>query len=331
MSQEKQKAIAEAVQKINKKYGSNTVSTLGKGNIKKLEVLSTNCFSLDDVFGCGGLPRGRVIEVFGEASAGKSSLVTYLAGQVQKNGGKVAWIDAECAWNTDYAKNLGVNTEEVFVSQETIMENALDITEQLVLSGGFDLIVIDSVASLVPQKEADGEMSSQDVALQARLMSKALRKITGSISKTKTVVIFINQLREKIGVFFGNPNVTSGGMALKFYSSVRLEVRKSSEKSSIKDSQGNVIGNYLKIKAVKNKVGLPFRECELDLYFEKGIDKCADLFTYSLKHKVITQAGNTYSIGEVKLGVGRDAVIKTIKSDEELFNKINDKCKNLKK
>lgn len=295
-------AFEEAIKEINKKYNGEGIQRVKDMERADVKTFSSNCFSLDYVFGCGGIPRGRIIEIFGMESSGKSTLALYLIAQIQKTGGKAVFVDAEFAFKADYARSIGVNVGELYVSQPTTGEEALDVVRKVIESNGADIVVVDSVASLVPAKELEAELDKDSMALQARMMSKALRILTGSVAKSQTIVIFINQIREKVGVYFGNKNTTSGGKALKFYSSVRLEVKKGEK---IKGKDDEVIGNWLKICAVKNKVGVPWREADIEIVFARGIDTNGDILDTAERQKVIIKSGNSYILGEKRV-VGRD-------------------------
>lgn len=313
-------ALEEALKKLRKDYGEGVI--LQNEDIpKNIESVSTNCFAIDRLLGCGGLPRGRVIEVFGEPSEGKSTLCLFLAAQVQKSGGRVAWIDSENAYDAAYAEKIGVKTDELMVAQSETLEEAFDVIRALSETNAIDLIVIDSVAALVPKSELEGtQMLKETMALQARLMGKAMRIITGPISRSKTIVIFINQTRDKVGVFWGNPQVTPGGKALKFFASVRIKVAKGDKiMGEKKDEQ---IGNTVNVTAVKNKVGMPFRKGKFDLYYGSGVDLVSDLFDTAGELGVMTKTGNTYMFGEEKLGVGMEQVINILKKNKELYEKI---------
>lgn len=320
--EEKDKAIEDAISQLQKKYGKSAVLQMNEDVRFEVESVSTGCFSLDEVFGCGGLPKGRIIELYGQESSGKSSLAMFLMAQIQRNGGRAALIDAEFAFDQEYARRIGLDIGKLIVAQPDTLEEAVDIISKLVLSQGIDIIVVDSVAAMVPKAELEGEEMLKDtMALQARLMGKALRVLTGAVSKSSTIVIFINQLREKIGVFYGKKETTPGGKALKFYASVRLEVRKG-DKIEGKDKEQ--IGNFLEITAVKNKVGYPWKKASFELYYDRGIDLCGDTVDYGEKLGVITKTGNTYSYGETKLGVGREQSKAFLQKDKELYEKIRE-------
>lgn len=294
---------------------------LGEAKRIKVEVVPTGCLSLDLALGAGGVPRGRIIEVYGPEASGKTTLALHIVASVQRGGGTAAFVDAEHALDPEYAKKIGVNIDDLLISQPDTGEQALEITETLVRSNGVDVVVIDSVAALVPKAEIEGEMGDQHMGLQARLMSQALRKLAGIVSKTKTVVIFINQTRMKIGVFFGNPETTTGGMALKFYSSVRIEVRRAAQIKKGEES----IGNRVKVKIVKNKVAPPFRTCEFDIMYNEGISIAGDVLDAAVLHTVINKVGNTYSFGEVKLGVGHEPARLFLRQNPKLVAEIRKK------
>jgi len=314
----KQAAAISAIEQIKSKFGEGAIMRFGDARKTNVDAISTGCLSLDIAFGIGGVPRGRVIEIYGPESSGKTTLAQHIVAEVQKIGGIAAFVDAEHALDPDYAAKIGVNIKEMLLSQPDSGEQALEIVETLVRSNAVDVIVVDSVAALVPQKEIEGDMGDQHMGLQARLMSQALRKLTAIISKTKTVVIFINQIRNKIGVFFGNPETTTGGNALKFYCSVRVEVRRAAQ---IKQGD-KIIGNRVKVKIVKNKVAAPFRTCEFDIMYNEGISVAGDLVDLGAEYNVVKKLGNSYSFGEVKLGTGREAAKKTIKDDKKLLAEI---------
>jgi len=318
---EKIKAAEEAMEQIKTKFGEGAIMKFGEARKSNVDAVPTGCLSLDIALGIGGVPRGRIIEIFGPEASGKTTLAQHIVAEVQKLGGIAAFIDAEHALDPDYAAKIGVNVKEMLISQPDTGEQALEILETLVRSNAVDVAVIDSVAALVPKKEIEGEMGDQHMALQARLMSQALRKLTGVVSKTKTVVIFINQIRHKIGVFFGNPEVTTGGNALKFYSSVRIEVRRSAQ---IKQAD-KIIGNRVKSKVVKNKVAAPFRTCEFDIMYNEGISISGDLLDTGVVHSVISKSGNTYSFGNIKLGVGRENAKRFLRADKKLMKEIRKK------
>jgi len=311
----KLEAAMSAVEQIKNRFGEGAIMKFGEVGKTSVDVVSTGCLSLDLAFGIGGVPRGRIIEIYGPESSGKTTLAQHIVSEVQKSGGIAAFVDAEHALDPDYAAKIGVNVKEMLLSQPDSGEQALEIVETLVRSNAVDVIVVDSVAALVPQKEIEGEMGDQHMGLQARLMSQALRKLTAIIGKTKTVVIFINQIRNKIGVFFGNPETTTGGNALKFYCSVRVEVRRMAQ---IKQGE-NIIGNRVKVKIVKNKVAAPFKTCEFDIMYNEGISVAGDLLDLGVDQGVIKKNGNSYVYGDIKLGVGREVAKKFIKDDKKLI------------
>lgn len=323
MKQEESDTFETALQKIRKAYGNDAIIDMAGKNRIQVEFVSTNCLSLDRVLG-GGLPKGRIIEMFGLPSSGKSVLSTYLMAQIQKAGGRAVLIDAEYAFSPEFAEKIGVNTKELIVSQPTSGEEALDIVAKLVEQPFNGIIVVDSVASLVPKAELEGQIGDQSMALQARMLSQGLRMLTGPVAKSGAIVVFINQLRDKVGVFYGNKSVSPGGNALKFYSSVRLEIRKGKNITDGEDESGEVKGNWIKVIAAKNKVGVPFKECELELTYEQGLDKVGDLIDTAVKSGVIKRQGNTYYYGEEKLGVGREAAKKTLADpvNESIHNSI---------
>ena len=323
----KNEAANTAIEQIKGKFGEGAIMKFGESRRSDVDVIPTGCLSLDLSLGILGVPRGRIIEVFGPEASGKTTLAQHIVAEVQKKGGLAAFVDAEHALDPEYAKKIGVNVNELLISQPDTGEQALEIVETLTRSNAVDVIVVDSVAALVPQKEIDGEMGDQHMGLQARLMSQALRKLTGVVSKSKTVIIFINQIRNKIGVFFGNPETTTGGNALKFYSSVRIEVRRAAQ---IKQGDRS-IGNRVKAKIVKNKVAAPFQTTEFDIMYNEGISLAGDLLDVGTEFGVIKKAGNSYSFEEEKLGVGRENAKKTIKNDKNLTKKIKDKILELYK
>jgi len=314
----KEEATNLAMSQIKDKFGDGAIMKFGEARKSNVDVISTTCLSLDLALGVGGVPRGRIIEIYGPESSGKTTLSQHIIAEVQRKGGIAAFIDAEHALDPDYAQRIGINIKEMLISQPDTGEQALEIVETLVRSNAIDVIVIDSVAALVPQKEIEGDMGDSHMGLQARLMSQALRKLTGTISKSKTVVIFINQIRQKIGVFFGNPETTTGGNALKFYASIRIEIRKAAQ---IKQGE-RILGNRVKCKVVKNKVAAPFRACEFDIMYNEGISVSGDLLDVGVEHEVIKKAGNSYSFKDIKLGVGRENAKSFIKADKKLIIEI---------
>ncbi|MFA5000591.1 MAG: recombinase RecA [Patescibacteria group bacterium] len=314
----KNDAALSAIEQIKSRFGDGAIMKFGDMPKTNVDAISTGCLSLDIATGVGGVPRGRIIEVYGPESSGKTTLAQHIVAEVQKVGGIAAFVDAEHALDPEYATKIGVNVKEMLLSQPDSGEQALEIVETLVRSNAVDVIVVDSVAALVPQKEIEGEMGDQHMGLQARLMSQALRKLTATIAKTKTVVIFINQIRHKIGVFFGNPETTTGGNALKFYCSVRVEVRRAAQ---IKQGD-KIIGNRVKVKIVKNKVAAPFRTCEFDIMYNEGISVAGDLVDLGVEYGPVVKSGNSYSFGNIKLGTGREAAKKMIKEDKKLAAEI---------
>jgi recombination protein RecA len=320
---EKLKALQLTLDKLEKSYGKGTIMKLGDSVIEQTEVISTGSLGLDIALGVGGLPKGRVIEIYGPESSGKTTLAIHAIAESQKKGGIAAFIDAEHAFDRFYAKKLGVDVENLLISQPDNGEQALEIADNLIRSGAIDILVIDSVAALVPKAEIEGEMGDSKMGLHARLMSQALRKLTGTISKTGCCCIFINQLRDKIGVMFGNPETTTGGNALKFYASVRLDVRRISQ---IKDTD-EVSGNRVKVKIVKNKVAPPFRIAEFDIMFGEGISKAGEIIDLGVEHNIIKKAGSWFSYGETRLGQGRDAVKQLILDNPELMDELEAKIK----
>ncbi len=318
---EKSDASSLAMQQIKERFGDGAIMKFGETRKVNVDAISTGCLSLDLAFGVGGVPRGRIIEIFGPESSGKTTLAQHIVAEVQKKGGIAAFVDAEHALDPDYAERIGVDIKEMLISQPDTGEQALEIVETLVRSNAVDVVVVDSVAALVPQKEIEGEMGDQHMGLQARLMSQALRKLAGIVSKSKTVVIFINQIRHKIGVFFGNPETTSGGNALKFYSSVRLEVRRSAQ---IKQGE-KIIGNKVRAKVVKNKVSAPFKSTEFEIMYNEGISLAGDLVDLGVEHGVLDKSGNSYKFGEIKLGVGRENAKNFLKEDKKMMKEIRTK------
>jgi len=319
----KLKALAAAMAKIEKDFGKGAIMKLGDEKIENVDVIPSGSLGLDIALGVGGYPRGRIIEIYGPESSGKTTLALHAMAEVQKTGGIAAFIDAEHAFDRFYAANLGVDVDNLFISQPDNGEQALQIADQLISSAAVDIIVIDSVAALTPKAEIEGEMGDNKVGLQARLMSQALRKMTSTIAKTNTTCIFINQLREKIGVMFGNPETTTGGNALKFYASVRIDVRKA---NAIK-SGDEVIGNLTKVKIVKNKVAPPFRKCEFDILYGSGVSKVGEILDLSVKKGIVKKTGSWFSYGQSKLAQGREACIRLLKDNVELCDELEAKIK----
>jgi len=322
-NQDKLKALQLTLDKLEKSYGKGTIMKLGDSAVEPIDSISTGSLGLDIALGIGGVPKGRVIEIYGPESSGKTTLATHVIAEAQKKGGIAAIIDAEHAFDKYYARKLGVDVENLLISQPDNGEQALEIADNLIRSGAIDVIVIDSVAALVPKGEIEGEMGDSKMGLQARLMSQALRKLTGTISKTNCCCIFINQLREKIGVMFGNPETTTGGNALKFYASVRLDIRRMSQ---IKDAD-EVSGNRVKVKIVKNKVAPPFRVAEFDILFGEGISKVGEIIDLGVDFDVIKKAGSWFSYGDTKLGQGRDAVKALLLDNPDLMDELEMKIK----
>ena len=322
-SNEKLKALQLAMDKIEKDHGKGTIMKMGDNKVEEVSVISTGSIGLDMALGVGGLPRGRVIEIFGPESSGKTTLAIHAIAEAQKAGGIAAIIDAEHAFDRFYAEKLGVDVENLLISQPDNGEQALEIADQLIRSSAIDIVVIDSVAALTPKAEIEGDMGDSKMGLQARLMSQALRKLTGSINKTNTTCIFINQLRDKIGVMFGNPETTTGGNALKFYASIRLDIRKIGQ---IKDGE-DVIGNQTRVKIVKNKVAPPFRKTEFDIMFGEGISKTGEIIDLGVENGIIKKSGSWYSYGDTKLGQGRDAAKDCLRDNPELAQEIEMKLR----
>lgn len=315
----KLKALKLTMDKLDKAYGKGAVMKMGDKQIEDVESISTGSVALNAALGVGGLPRGRVIEIYGPESSGKTTLTLHAIAEAQKAGGIAAFIDAEHAFDRFYAEKLGVDLENLIISQPDHGEQALEIADNLIRSGAIDIVVIDSVAALTPKSELEGEMGDSKMGLHARLMSQALRKLTGTISKTNCTVIFINQLREKIGVMFGNPETTTGGNALKFYASVRLDIRRSTQ---IKDTAGAVLGNRTKVKVVKNKVAPPFRTAEFDIMYGEGISKVGEIIDLGVEYEIINKAGSWFSYQDTKLGQGRDSVKNILMDNPELVEEL---------
>ena len=327
MSKEKDsklKALQLTLDKLDKTYGKGTVMKMGDIEVEKIDSISSGSLTLDSALGVGGYPKGRVIEIYGPESSGKTTLTLHAIAECQKAGGIAAFIDAEHAFDRFYAQNLGINIDELIISQPDNGEQGLEIADNLIRSGAVDIIVIDSVAALTPRSEIEGEMGDSKMGLHARLMSQALRKLTSNISKTNCTVMFINQLREKIGVMFGNPETTTGGNALKFYASVRLDIRRSTQ---IKDTNGNVLGNKTRVKVVKNKVAPPFQIAEFDIMYGQGISKVGEILDIGVELGIVKKSGSWFSYGETKLGQGRDAVKGLIKDNPELAEELEGKIK----
>lgn len=315
---ERSKAVLAAINQIKERFGDGSIMRLGEARKTNVEAIPTGCLSLDLALGIGGMPRGRVIEIYGPESSGKTTLAQHVIAEAQKLGGVAAFIDAEHALDPAYAQKIGVKIDDLLLSQPDNGEQALEILETLVRSGAVDVVVVDSVAALVPKAEIEGEMGDSHMGLQARLMSQALRKLTGIVAKTKTVVIFINQIRMKIGVVFGNPETTTGGNALKFYSSIRVEIRRSTQ---IKQNEA-VVGNLVNVKIVKNKVAAPFRTTSFDIMYNEGISVSGDVLDTATTHGVIVKNGNTYTFGETKLGVGRENAKTFLKENSKILAEI---------
>ena len=318
INEERTKALKLAIEKIEKDFGKGSIMKLGDKPAINVEAIPTGALALDVALGIGGVPRGRIIEVYGPESSGKTTLAQHVVAECQKKGGIAAYVDAEHALDPEYARNLGVNIDELLISQPDTGEQALDITEELVRSGAVDVVVVDSVAALVPKAEIEGSMEEQQMGLQARLMSKALRKLTGIIGKTNTTVIFINQLRQKIGVMYGNPEVTTGGNALKYYASVRLEIRRV---EGLK-GDGEDIGNHVRVKVLKNKVAPPFRTAEFDIIFGKGICKVGNILDVAVNLGIVKKAGAWFSYNEEKLGQGRDKAKEVLTNNPDLLAEV---------
>jgi recombination protein RecA len=320
---DKLKAVEGAVTQIERQFGKGSIMRLGAHEILAIEFIPTGSLAVDYAIGIGGFPRGRVVEIYGPESSGKTTLALSVVGQAQKRGGTAAFIDAEHALDAEYAKKLGVDIDNLLVSQPDNGEQALEITEMLVRSNAVDVVVVDSVAALVPRAELEGEMGDSHVGLQARLMSQALRKLTAIVSKSKTTLIFINQIREKIGVMFGNPETTTGGRALKFYSSVRIDIRRI---AAIKDGE-TVTGSRAKVKVVKNKVAAPFRQAEFDIDYGEGISRTGELIDLGLEHKLVQKSGAWYNYGDVRLGQGRDNAKQFLRENPDLAEELESKLR----
>lgn len=318
MADDKKRAIETAMQQIERTYGKGSIMRFGDNTVSNVEAISTGSLALDLALGIGGLPKGRIIEIYGPESSGKTTLALHVLAQAQKAGGEVAFIDAEHALDITYARALGVKVEDMLVSQPDTGEQALEITEALVRSGAIDVIVVDSVAALVPRAEIEGEMGDSFVGLHARLMSQALRKLTGAVGKTNTIVIFINQLREKVGVIYGNPEVTTGGRALKFYASVRMEVRRMEH---LKNGT-ELIGSHTRVKVVKNKVAPPFKEAEFDIMYGEGISRTSELVDLGVKYGLVNKSGAWFSMGDTRLGQGRDAAKQYFKEHPDIADEV---------
>ncbi len=320
----KQQALNAAVSQIEKQFGKGALMKMSERPQEKMDVIPTGALSLDIALGIGGVPKGRIIEVYGLESSGKTTLALHIVAEAQKQGGNAAYIDAEHALDPTYAKSIGVDVENLYISQPDYGEQALEITETLVRSGAFSIIVIDSVAALTPKSEIEGEMGDAQVGVQARLMSQALRKLTAVTARAGTTIIFLNQVRMKIGVMFGNPETTTGGNALKFYSSIRMEIRKGEK---LTNKEGKVAGNVAKVKVVKNKVAPPFQDTEFDIIYPIGIDKYSSLLSAAVDHGIIQKSAGWYKYGETQLGNGKDAAKLTLKEDAKLTKEIIDKTK----
>ena len=321
IDENKLKAIENAMSQIEKQFGKGSIMKLGEHSTLNVDSISTGCLDLDIALGIGGVPRGRIIEIYGPESSGKTTVALHVAAEAQKLGGAVAFVDAEHALDPSYARNLGVDTENLIVSQPDTGEQGLEIAEALVRSGAIDVLVVDSVAALVPRAEIEGEMGDSHVGLQARLMSQALRKLTGTINKSKCVVIFINQLREKVGIMFGNPETTTGGRALKFYSSIRMDVRRI---DSIKQGD-EIVGNRTRVKIMKNKVAPPFKQAEFDIMYNEGISRTGNIVDVGVKENIVQKSGAWFSYGDIRLGQGRENAKQYLKDNPEIALEIENK------
>jgi recombination protein RecA len=322
---EKQKALELALGQIEKRFGKGAIMKMGGSNALDIEVIPSGCLALDIALGIGGIPKGRIIEVFGPESSGKTTMALHMIAESQKLGGTAAFIDAEHALDPVYARNLGVNVDDLYVSQPDTGEQALEIADALIRSNAIDIIVVDSVAALVPQAEIDGEMGDSHVGLQARLMAQALRKLSGAISKSSTIMIFINQLREKVGVMFGNPEITPGGRALKFYATIRLDVRRI---ESLKKGE-EIVGNRTKIKVVKNKLASPFKSAEFDIMYGKGVSRESTILDLAVENNIVKKSGTWFSYGETRVGQGKDGARQFLEANAVLCNEIEAKVRNL--
>ena len=323
IDENKLKAIENAMSQIEKQFGKGSIMKLGEHSTLNVDSISTGCLDLDIALGIGGVPRGRIIEIYGPESSGKTTVALHVAAEAQKLGGAVAFVDAEHALDPSYARNLGVDTENLIVSQPDTGERGLEIAEALVRSGAIDVLVVDSVAALVPRAEIEGEMGDSHVGLQARLMSQALRKLTGTINKSKCVVIFINQLREKVGIMFGNPETTTGGRALKFYSSIRMDVRRI---DSIKQGD-EIVGNRTRVKIMKNKVAPPFKQAEFDIMYNEGISRTGNIVDVGVKENIVQKSGAWFSYGDIRLGQGRENAKQYLKDNPEIALEIENKIR----
>ncbi len=322
-STDKERNLQLALAKIEKDFGKGAIMRLGETEIPKVEAISTGCLTLDVALGIGGIPKGRIIEIYGPESSGKTTVALHCVAEVQKEGGTAAFVDAEHALDPVYASKLGVNLDDLYISQPDSGEQALEITETLIRSGAIDIIVIDSVAALTPQAELDGDMGDSHVGMQARLMSQALRKITAASAKSKCTIIFINQLREKIGVMYGNPETTTGGKALKFYASVRIEIRKA---DTLKDGS-DIVGNHVKAKVVKNKVAPPFKVAEFDIMYGTGISNMGCVLDLAVENGFVQKSGSWFSYNDEKIGQGRDKAMEFLKSNPEIFKELDAKIR----